>query len=126
MFKGIYRSKQYHPEDLSTVLKRSLAFGIDKIMITSGSLSDVGDAVKIIDEHTIEGLSMATTIGVHPTRGLDFEKDPELMKKLKNSYDQHSGKIVAVGEFGLDYDRLHFCPKEIQQKYTEALSNVFI
>ena len=50
-------------------------------------------------------------MGVHPTRCSEFEEYPEgaeaYMAALLDTIleGQHLGKVVAVGEMGLDYDR---------------------
>lgn len=54
------------------------------------------------------------TVGVHPTRCSEFEEHPEgpeaymaaLLDVLLEG--RHRGKVVAVGEMGLDYDRRGF------------------
>lgn len=58
-----------------------------------------------------------STAGIHPTRCSEFEEEQadaiiqELIAIAKAG--KESKKIVAIGEFGLDYDRLHFCDKEV-------------
>ncbi|KAK1740436.1 TatD family deoxyribonuclease [Skeletonema marinoi] len=88
-----------------------------------------------------ERVKVFGTVGVHPTRCAEVfaescpsssgDEDEETtnwkpkteaeqtliisqMIKLINQ-GKTSGNVVAVGEFGLDYARLHFCPKDIQQ-----------
>lgn len=39
--------------------------------------------------------------------------------QLLNQIEEHKDKVVAIGEIGLDYDRLHFCEPDVQKKYFE-------
>lgn len=66
------------------------------------------------------------TVGVHPCSAKIFEVDPrgpsktlDLLKRLA-SHARDTGRAVAFGEIGLDYDRLHLTPKDTQLKYFEA------
>lgn len=47
MFRGNYNGSQKHPEDLDIVLERSWSTGLEKIIITVGTFTDIEDAIKI-------------------------------------------------------------------------------
>lgn len=116
MFRGCYGGSTKHPDDYNIVLERAWQHGLQKIIITSGCLSDVDEALKLVakDER------LYTTVGAHPTRCREFVKDPEqYYNDLRSRLKGNPQKVVAVGECGLDYDRLRFCDKQTQQVYFE-------
>ncbi|XP_010907352.1 uncharacterized protein [Elaeis guineensis] len=120
MFKGIYNGRQCHVADIPAVLARAWRAGVDRIIVTGGSLEESKEALAIAET---DG-RLFCTVGVHPTRCKEFEEsgDPEkhfqaLVSLAKEGIQK--GKVVAVGECGLDYDRLQFCPSEMQKKYFE-------
>lgn len=119
MYQGIYNSKRKHESDYSNVMIRAKENAVEKIIITGGNLSESQKAISLSKEYD----NLYSTVGCHPTRCKEFEdheSGPEdYLKSLEDLISSSKSKVVAVGEIGLDYDRLHFCPKEIQQRYFE-------
>lgn len=59
-------------------------------------------------------------MGCHPTRCLEFAKnETEYFDQLCKLIEANRNKVVAIGECGLDYDRLKFCPANVQRLYFE-------
>lgn len=115
VFCGIYRGKQCHTNDFGRVLSRATESGLNKMIISAGSLSESIEAIALTEKYEM----LYSTVGCHPTRCLEFDTNPDLyysdLKKLILS----SPKVVAVGECGLDFDREQFCPRDVQIKYFE-------
>lgn len=101
------------------MLERSKAAGVKSMIITGGSLHESREALELARQH-----GLYATVGCHPTRSGEFESfkaGPEAyLEKLDELIASHlegKGRVVAVGECGLDYDRTRFAAPEVQQKH---------
>ena len=129
---GVYRGTPRHEPDLDLILQRAVNVGVRRIVLTAGTVDesrralDTARAWNNAGEEQQQLLHFASTVGVHPTRCQQVfvddnnNNDPEalLSELLEIAVDGMSdGTVVAIGEIGLDYDRLEFCPKDVQQLY---------
>ncbi|GIX63815.1 deoxyribonuclease TATDN1, putative [Babesia caballi] len=126
MYKGIYNGKQRHVADLPGVIQRAKSAGVVKMLLTAGSLSDLHESLEICEEYADkDGVALYTTAGVHPTMCNEFitnkfNKTPQqYIDALDELITKHKNRIVAIGELGLDYDRLNWCERDIQKRYFE-------
>jgi TatD DNase family protein len=122
-----YNGKQRHAEDVELVLRRAAAVGVTRNIITAGNIEESTKSlnyVTLAPNHNSEINSSSgnnglySTVGVHPTRCFEFRDkgEDEVIAALETLVvrGKQTKKVVAVGECGLDYDRLHFCDKEHQ------------
>ena len=141
MFQGCYGGKTYHEPDLSSVLLRAERAGVGKIIVTAGSLPESEEALEMVvcsSSSSSSPVELFCSAGVHPTRAgeLVVKKEGEggseeeeertlnaaavtrlrsLLEKGFNKSSNPSGKLVALGETGLDYARLQFSDPETQK-----------
>lgn len=129
---GIYRGSYRHEPDLDQVMHRAVETGVKHVILTAGTVTESRLAVEKAREWKMlyPDIQFSSTVGVHPTRcqqvfeeagqsGGDAPVADDLLKELLDiALDgMKDGTVVAVGEIGLDYDRLEFCPADVQQKY---------
>lgn len=117
MFRGIYHGSQKHHDDFADMLCRSKENGVEKIIVTGGSLEDSKAALELAKKYE----NLYSTVGCHPTRCKEFNDHPGGPTKYLSEMEDliSSDKVVAIGELGLDNDRLQFCDAQTQRTYFE-------
>lgn len=123
--------KQAHLEDFKSVLARAHQVGVQKLMITAGCLEEVAKAVGLVQElrQTCPHMQFCTTVGVHPTRANELEGgggsseggsgDGYIEQLLGFARRHRELGIRAIGEFGLDYNRIQYSAPEVQRPVFE-------
>ena len=93
-------------DDRDAVLDRARSAGVTRIVVTGSSDDSNRHAAELAREH--EGF-LYSTAGVHPHHASDYDDgSAALIRELADD-----GRIVAVGECGLDYFR-NFSPRDAQ------------
>lgn len=93
-------------DDRDDVLQRAAAAGVARIVVTGSSDDSNEKAARLAQDHP--GV-LWSTAGVHPHHAADYTAASDAMiRRLATA-----GRIVAVGECGLDYFR-NFSPRDAQ------------
>jgi TatD DNase family protein len=122
--RGTYHGKNRHEPDFDAVLSRAENAGVKHLVLTAGTLRESKEAVETVRRlrQANASISLYCTVGVHPTRCNEFNDSGDPNKHLQELIaaaldGEKDGVVCAVGEMGLDYDRLQFCPKQTQLDY---------
>ncbi|GBG86602.1 hypothetical protein CBR_g41666 [Chara braunii] len=92
------------------------------VNLTDGMFKGIYNGKQVHPPDIPAVLGRAWDAGVKKIIEFDESGDPDRhMQQLTELAKEGAarGKVVAVGECGLDYDRLQFCPKETQRRYFE-------
>lgn len=87
-------------DDLDEVLARAKKAGITQMVTIADSLLEAKKCIEIAEKHA----HVFATVGVHPHNAKEWKRgDGDALKEMV----EHSKKVKAIGEIGLDYHYDH-------------------
>jgi TatD DNase family protein len=105
-----------HPSlagDREGLLQRAYAAGVQQMILTGTSLEESQHALTLCEQLDESGLHLFSTAGIHPHDASSWNDNHEQLKALLGQ-----GRVRAVGECGLDFNR-DFSPRPQQEKVLE-------
>lgn len=129
VFDGVYNGTSRHPPDRASVLGRATDAGVARTIVTAGDVSSSAAATALAATAATATHALYSTVGVHPTRAGsvrpltgdgaapagEADGPEDEIAGLVAVVAAAPGRVVAVGECGLDYDRLQFCDAPTQR-----------
>lgn len=110
---GLNLASQQFDKDREQVIKHALDNGVAGFILTGTSKKSSQEVFDLASKYPD---IMRCTSGVHPHDAKNWEKSKHLVEKLCAE-----DLIVAVGECGLDYDRMFSTVEEQQHAFEEQL-----
>ena len=103
--------------DLTHVLSRAKVYGVEKLLMGGTYLEDSQRSYEL----SLLDPNYYCTAGIHPCRAAQHIQEHKTLEEYFASIEKiiqaaTKGKLVAVGECGLDYDRFTYADKESQLK----------
>lgn len=121
VYLGEYNGKKHHETDLDSIFQRAKSVGVEKIIVTAGTQKESEDAIAFTRTWGTSMPGLYSTVGVHPTRCTELEEGASSIARLIEIGRTPDSRIAAIGEIGLDYERLQFCPEATQKRWFESM-----
>ncbi|MCT4662605.1 MAG: TatD family hydrolase [Tissierellales bacterium] len=101
-----------YDEDRAQVIESLKDAGIDYVINPGCNMESSKKSIRLARDNDI----IYAAVGVHPHDANELEEDESRFDELKRLAGE--GKVVAIGEIGLDY-HYDFSPRKVQKKWFE-------
>lgn len=105
-------------EDVVSVLDRARAAGVTKVIVPGTGLTTSEEALVLSEKYA----NVYAALGVHP---VDDEASPDDAAAIRTLFASGKGKLVAVGEVGMDYYHLPTGDAEIAKAKDEQVARLY-
>jgi len=103
-------TKPVFKSDFKQVIDRAIQNNVFPLIVTGTSLRESAAAANLCKTKNDKGI-LYCTVGIHPHDSKEFNENA--LNELKELASNPNNKVVAIGETGLDYNRM-FSTKEEQ------------